>query len=104
MYNKSDILKMAWSFVKRLGFSIQKAMKIAWMNAKFKNKAKAGIVHFYFKKVDGTLREAFGTLSDMLMPTIAGNGGRRGADCQTYYDTEKQEWRCFKTYNLTVIE
>jgi hypothetical protein len=55
----------------------------------------------YFQKVDGTIREAYGTLNARLVPVIAGIDNRRKNDTtQVYFDTERQEWRCFKKANL----
>jgi hypothetical protein len=62
---------------------------------------KVKIVKFYFQKVDGTIREAYGTLNTRLVPAIAGTDNRRKNDtAQVYFDTERQEWRCFKKANL----
>lgn len=58
----------------------------------------------YFRKVDGTIREAYGTLAERLTPATAGTSTRRPNDTvQTYFDTEKQEWRCFKKANLYAL-
>ena len=61
------------------------------------------IVKFYFQKVDGSLREAYGTLKESLLPATQGTGRKANDTLQTYYDTEKQEWRCFKKANLVRI-
>jgi len=97
----SEVMSLAWQFVKRNGLSISEALKIAWRNAKLKIAMQSKIVKFYFQKVDGSIREAYGTLSILLMPVITGNDNRKKNDTvQTYFDTEKQEWRCFKKANL----
>ena len=94
-------MRLAWQFVKRNGLEMSDALKIAWRNAKLKIAMKSKIVKFYFQKVDGTMREAYGTLSDKLMPAIAGIDNRKRNDTvQTYYDTERCEWCCFKKANL----
>ncbi len=98
----SQVFTLAWQFVKRNGFSLSEALKTAWRNVKLKAALHKGIVKFYFTKVDGTLREAYGTLADSITPDTAGH--RRACDTtQTYYDTEKQAWRCFKKANLIRI-
>lgn len=98
----SQIFALAWQFVKRNGFTISEALKIAWRNVKLRTALHKGIVKFYFQKVDGTLREAYGTLADTITP--ATNDHRRPCDTtQVYYDTEKQAWRCFKKANLVSI-
>ena len=52
---------------------------------------KKKIVKFYFKKVDGSVREAYGTLDEKLMPAITGTDNRKKNDTvQTYYDTERK--------------
>lgn len=58
------------------------------------------IVKFYFQKVDGSFREAYGTLAENLLPPTFGTGRKSSDTVQTYYDTEKQEYRCFKKANL----
>ena len=99
-----DIMTLAWQFVKRNGFTMSEALKAAWANIKLKAAMKNRIVKFYFQKVDGSVRETYGTLKDNLIPAIAGTDNRKRNDTvQVFYDTEKQEWRCFKKANLISI-
>lgn len=99
-----SIMTMAWQFVKRNGINLSEALKKAWQVFKLKAKMTKGIVRFYFRKVDGTIREAYGTLRSDLMPEIKGDDTRRKNDTtQTYYDTEKQAFRCFKLANLVSV-
>ena len=94
-------MSLAWQFVKKNGFSMSEALKCAWANIKLKAAMKSQIVKFFFKKTDGTLREAYGTLSDKLMPPTTGTDKRAKNDTvQTYFDTEVNEFRCFKKANL----
>lgn len=99
-FNLNSIMKMAWQFVKRNGFNMSEALKQAWRVAKLKSSMLKGIVKFHFTKVDGSVREAYGTLKESLMPASNGNGRRKSDTVQTYYDTEKGEFRCFKIANL----
>ena len=97
----SMIMTEAHRFIKIAGISLSEALKKAWRNFKLVLKMKSGIVKFYFNKVDGSIREAYGTLSEKLMPTTTGNEKRaKNASIQVYFDTEKQEWRCYKKLNL----
>lgn len=97
-----EVMQMAWSFVRKNGYSMSEALKCAWANLKLKTALKAKIVEFYFKKTDGTLRQAFGTLMSDRVPETKGT--KKTADnCQVYFDTEKEEWRCFKKCNLIKI-
>lgn len=98
------IMSMAWQFVKRNGINLSEALKKAWQVFKLKAKMAKGIVRFYFRKVDGTIREAYGTLRSDLMPEIKGDDTRKKNDTvQAYYDTEKQSFRCFKLANLVQV-
>lgn len=103
IYNKTEIMQQAWQFVKRNGFSISEALKVAWRNIKVKMMMKKRIVKFYFLKVDGSIREAYGTLKENLIPATVGSDRKRNDTVQTYFDTEKGEWRCFKKANLMNI-
>ena len=97
-----EVMQMAWSFVRKNGYSMSEALKCAWANLKLKAALKVKIVEFYFKKTDGTLRQAFGTLLENRVPETKGT--KKTADnCQAYFDTEKEEWRCFKKCNLVKI-
>ena len=104
---KSDlrgIMSLAWQFVKRNGFTMAEALKAAWLNFKLKAKMAAKVVKFYFQKVDGSIREAYGTLNPAVMPATGENDNRRKNDTvQVYFDTEIQEFRCFKKANLLRI-
>ena len=101
---KSDlraIMQMAWQFVKRNGFTMAEALRVAWINFKLKVRMAVAIVKFYFQKVDGSIREAYGTLNPSILPATCGNSTRRVNDTiQTYFDTEVQDYRCFKKANL----
>jgi len=98
-----DVMSLAWQLVKRNGYSLSEALKCAWANVKLRIAMKSKTVKFYFQKVDGTVREAFGTLSDKLTPETSGVERKKSDTVQTYFDTERQEWRCFKKANLIRI-
>ena len=100
----SDLMREAWKFVRRNGLSLSEALRVSWRNAKLRLAMKTRIVKFYFQKIDGTIREAYGTLDISRMPAIQGGDGRKSNETvQTYYDTEKEEFRCFKKMNLIRI-
>ncbi len=100
----SKVMNLAWQFVKRNGLSMSEALVIAWRNVKLVSSMRRGIVRFYFRKVDGTIREAYGTLVERLLPATNGNGRKANDTVQTYYDTERQEYRCFKKANLAAVQ
>ena len=97
------IMSQAWQMVKRNGFTMAEALRKAWLNFKLRAKMANGIVKFYFEKVDGTLREAYGTLKSELLPESKGTERKPNPMVQVYFDTEKSEYRCFKVANLARI-
>lgn len=44
-------MSLAWQFVKRNGFTMSEALKLAWANIKLKAAMKQRIVKFYFRKL-----------------------------------------------------
>lgn len=98
-----EVMSLAWQFVRRNGFTMSEAMRVAWANMKLKTAMKQRIVKFYFKKVDGSVREAYGTLKESMMPATRGENRKKNDTIQVYYDTERQEYRCFKKANLVTI-
>lgn len=103
--NLSNVMKLAWQFVKENGLAMGEAMKLAWKNIKLRIKMATATVVFFFKKVDGTVRKAVGTLDCNAVPSFSSNGNRKpNNSVQTYYDVEKNNWRCFKKTNLISVQ
>lgn len=71
------VMQLAWQFVKKNGYTLSVALKIAWANIKLHTAMQTRIVKFYFQKVDGTIREAFGTLKSSILPPIKESGRTR---------------------------
>ncbi|MDR2936132.1 MAG: SH3 beta-barrel fold-containing protein [Rikenellaceae bacterium] len=97
-----NIMAMAWRFFKTTGQSFSECLKIAWANFKLVAAMRTRIVKFYFRKVDGSIREAWGTLHPDLIPETKGDDRKKNDTVQVYYDTERQEYRCFKKLNLVI--
>lgn len=64
----SEIMNLAWQMVRRNGYTMSEALKVAWTNIKLRALLHKKVVEFYFKKTDGTLRQAFGTLMSNRIP------------------------------------
>ena len=97
-----EVMSLAWQMVKRNGFTMSEALKVAWRNYKLKKAMATRIVKFYFQKIDGSVREAYGSLQESIVPQTSGT--RKSNDTvQTYWDCEKASWRCFKKANLLRI-
>ena len=95
-----QVMILAWQFIKKNGMSLSQALKTAWANIKLRAAMKLGIVKFHFTKIDGSIREAYGTLKEGLVAPTKGTGKPGNPTVQTYFDTEKNEYRCFKKANL----
>ncbi len=72
----SEIMRLAWSFVRKNGYSMREALKCAWANIKLRALLGKKVVEFYFKKTDGTLKQAFGTLMSDRIPETKGTKKR----------------------------
>lgn len=75
------------------------ALKYAWKVVKLKSKMTTQVVSFKFKKVDGSIRQALGTLRPDYLPSSTGKRGSKDT-VLTYFDLERQEYRCTKIENL----
>lgn len=60
------------------------------------------VVEFYYKKKDGSRRQAFGTLQhDVIIAHVKSDSMREpNLDLVTYFDTEAQSFRSFKKVNF----
>ena len=87
---KSLLFKIAHTVKSSLN-SFSEALKYAWKVIKLRMKMKKGIVSFRFKKVDGSIREAVGTL-----PATPQSDSNRKPNLKvfTYFDVEKNDCRC----------
>lgn len=93
-------MKRAWLLVKVYGFTMADAMRKAWQVLKLKKAMKAGIVKFFYQKMNGEVRTAWGTLKESLLPATKGTDRKKNESLFTYFDSEKNEYRCFKIANL----
>lgn len=99
----SELMKQSWMLVKVYGFSMAEAMKQSWKALKLKAALKKGVVKFFYQKLDGTVRTAWGTLKEGLIPETKGTERKKNESLITYYDNEKQAYRSFKVANLIKV-
>ena len=61
-----------------------------------------GQVKFQYKKNDGTIRTAVGTLKSSLITNKPSGGKNKVKDAgyTSYFDVEKDAWRCFAESKL----
>lgn len=98
-----EVMKQSWMLVKVYGFSMADAMKQSWKVIKLKKALKNGIVKFYYQKLDGTVRTAWGTLKEGMIPETKGTERKKNEGLVTYYDNEKSSYRSFKVANFLNI-
>ena len=103
-----QVMNMAHSIYKATAGtrSWSDVLKNAWMVIKLQLKMRTKMVEFWYVKVStGETRQAFGTLIDTIINPLIKNAPnyKRGKDCITYFDVQKQEFRCFKSYNLVKV-
>ena len=60
------------------------------------------VVYFKFKKKNGDLRRAVGTLISSYLPPLRG-GAPKPEHQMVYYDLEKEHWRSFRSYSFIKI-
>ena len=90
------------------GASLDKsqALHYAWWFEDFRTKLRTGVWRFSFFKLDGSIREARGTLSPLLIPAdkLPSSGAsldkKKSASSFPYFDLDKQEWRSFRLDNF----
>lgn len=90
---------MAWQLTKQFG-NFAEALKQAWKVIKLKAQMSLGIVKFSFKKVDGSIRNAVGTLKQELINYEYKGSGNVSNEVVAYYDMESEAFRSFRIGSL----
>jgi len=96
--NKKHLVEMANTIYKRAETeTISQAFKAAWKAFKLQAAMLSGEAEFSYRKVNGEMRHARGTL--LYVEDAANiNSGKR--DIMRYYDVEKKGFRTFVVVNL----
>lgn len=95
--DKSALFKVAnaiYSGKKAITFG--EALKMAWKAAKLQIALAAGEVKFRYRKCNGEIREALGTLKNMVVDKLTAFNGA----AMYYFDIEKKGFRSFSVDNL----
>lgn len=80
------------------------ALKKAWQLYRLAKAMRHGVVKFFYEKVDGSARVAYGTLRDLPAGVTSKHGGKQpnwGTMC--YWDTKKQAFRSFRVENFIAM-
>lgn len=99
---RARVMKYAWQILRATGQAWRQCMLKAWELYRLLKALRSGIVSFEYKKMDGSVRMATGTLRDI--PIDATFGGKRVTKqpyrTMTYFDTAKNAFRSFRVENL----
>lgn len=94
---KTRLFNIAWGIRKQFS-TFGEALAQAWKIIKLQVELCLGVVAFKYKKVDGSIREAKGTLDNV--PAVKGSDRVKNWGNVVYYDVDSQGWRSFKAENL----
>ena len=96
------IMKTAWIFVKKNNMDLSSALRLAWKNYHIKNTLSSSFsVELDFKKNDGTVRHANGTMkAEIVDGKFLGTGRKIPEDNMLFYDNDAQGFRSLKMINL----
>lgn len=101
----SRIMKEAWTLLKSgVAKTISEALRIAWKEIKLLERLRSGVAYFSFKKVDGTIRNAIGTLREGNFSYEPKGSSKKKTGILTYYDIEKRAFRSFRINNLLTLK
>lgn len=102
MIDKSKLFRIAHSILKRAqAASFNEALRMAWKASKVYASMLVGVTHFTFRKANGEIRNAVGTLCDLnYHPAGSDSYKARPADCICFWDVEKQAFRSFNASTL----
>ena len=99
------VMKYAWQLWKVTGQTWRLCMIKAWQLYRLAKAMRETVVGFYYMKADGSIRKAMGTLKNV--PAGATLGGKKvtkpSYKTMSYFDTEKNSFRCFKVENLICV-
>lgn len=81
------------------------ALKKAWQIYRLAKLMRHGVVKFYFEKVDGSARVAYGTLCNLPAGITSRKGSKKATNYCTmcYWDTKKNAFRSFRVENFIAI-
>lgn len=76
------------------------ALRKSWAIYRLTKQMKQTVVEFQYKKVDGTVRKAYGTLKISIVELYTKGSGKANDKSVAYFDIQTQSFRSFKVENL----
>ncbi len=92
---KSTIFKLAWTIVKKFGYTFSEGLTLAWAKAKLLKNLHKGVTNFTFiKKSTGLDRKAIGTLNaDLFSYESKGSNAAKNPFTVKFWDLQKNAFR-----------
>ena len=100
------VMKYAHNLFNATQESWSLCVKRAWQLYKLAKIMREREVKFSYWKADGTIRQAHGTLRNLPAGVTNANGKKRTKPSYktfSYYDTDKNQFRCFRVENLISV-
>ena len=101
---KSEVFKTAWQlFRENIFTSFGECLRAAWQRAKLVVSLRAGLAYFRFRKANGEIREAIGTLNSSIFSYQAKSNGERRQPSPVvvrYWDVERRAFRSLRISNF----
>ena len=99
--NFSSILRTAHALIRAAhAANWSQALRLAWRKAKIAAALRNGWTAFTYRKKDGTIRQAVGTLDAMLFAYHSKEGSSAHPHTLTYFDKAAGGFRCFLINNF----
>lgn len=99
--DKSSLFRTAHAIYKRAETdSFAEALKFAWKALKLKARMSLEVVEFRYKKLNGEIRKASGTLKNITQYFKGNSANKSREDLMCYFDVEKKGFRSFIIINL----
>ena len=99
---KTLVMTMAHALCRKFSLTISEALRKAWKAVKLQAALHLGKVEFAYRKADGSIRKAVGTLKGGAFSYTPSEGNSRVMPAWQipYYDLEKMSFRSFTAINL----
>lgn len=98
--DKSRLFKIAFAIYRKAETAtFSEALKSAWKAIKLQVQMAEGVVKFQYKKINGEIRNAVGTLKN-IANYLKGSSKRSSDDVMCYFDIEKKAFRSFVIVKL----
>lgn len=113
LIEKDEELRRAYMYLDQtVDWPINETFNLMVLIEELKKRMRDDVVHFTFRKKDGTVRQAYGTRESEIIVRHEGvalpdDKTKRQANSGStfpYYDIERKAWRCFKTDSLMDID